>query len=553
MADPTAYLFLLRGVHLFPGLDDEKLWQIVEQMGEQTFSPGEVIFNQGDKGDTFYIIARGKVGISHKLGGKDTHLATLVKGDYFGEFALLRKTPRNATARAETDLTVLTLKRESFRELFRTIPRLELIFRIVTETRSLVRKMKFEWKSENEVVYFISKKHPYNLAIALTVPVIMVFVGALMFILGAGMTTSAVGDILWWVAFPLMVIGLLYGIWQYIDWDNDYYVITNQRVVEVQKIVGIYDSRKEAPLNMIVSVSVETPNWISRSMDFGDVVVSTFTGKIRMIDVDHPRQVSTMIDEFWRRAKQSASEEQLQGLKKSIKDRIAPPPPAKPSPTPADKTKKPAPKKPTLTGNWFSLRDEEGGTIVYHKHWFVLVEHIFYRLLTLAAIIAGMIGVSMYFPDFNAVVILLGLSGLGVLGWILWGYIDWQNDLYMVTDEQILDIYREPLGREDRRSAQLVNILSVEFEREGIIHNLFNFGTVKISIGGGQFDFVDVANPPLVQSDIIQRVQKAQARKREADNAAEKNRMLDWIAMYHNTLDEMRKAGDDNPGMPKPE
>ncbi len=553
MADPTAYLFLLRGVHLFPGLDDEKLWQIVEQMGEQTFSPGEVIFNQGDKGDTFYIIVRGKVGISHKLGGKDAHLATLVKGDYFGEFALLRKTPRNATARAETDVTVLTLKRESFRELFRTIPRLELIFRIVTETRSLVRKMKFEWKSENEVVYFISKKHPYNLAIALTVPVIMVFVGALMFILGAGMTTSAVGDILWWVAFPLMVIGLLYGIWQYIDWDNDYYVITNQRVVEVQKIVGIYDSRKEAPLNMIVSVSVETPNWISRSMDFGDVVVSTFTGKIRMIDVDHPRQVSTMIDEFWRRAKQSASEEQLQGLKKSIKDRIAPPPPAKPSPTPADKTKKPAPKKPTLTGNWFSLRDEEGGTIVYHKHWFVLVEHIFYRLLTLAAIIAGMIGVSMYFPDFNAVVILLGLSGLGVLGWILWGYIDWQNDLYMVTDEQILDIYREPLGREDRRSAQLVNILSVEFEREGIIHNLFNFGTVKISIGGGQFDFVDVANPPLVQSDIIQRVQKAQARKREADNAAEKNRMLDWIAMYHNTLDEMRKAGDDNPGRPKPE
>ena len=35
--------------------------------------------------------------------------------------------------------------------------------------------------------------------------------------------------------------------WTYLDWTNDLYIVTNQRVVYVEKVIGIYDSREEAP------------------------------------------------------------------------------------------------------------------------------------------------------------------------------------------------------------------------------------------------------------------------------------------------------------------
>ncbi len=547
MADPSSYIFFLRGSHLFPGLNDEKLWQIAEQMDEVTFEAGNVIFNEKEKGDAFYIIARGKVEISHKVGKKVERLATLVKGDYFGENALLSRNVRNATARAETDVTLLRLTREDFLGLIKTVPKLDLIFKIVTKTRRLSRQMKFDWKGDDEIIYFISKKHAYDLILKMAPPAFIFFAALMMFLAGAFMESSAIGDILWWVAIPALVFSVLYGIWQYVDWDNDYYVITNQRVVEVQKVVFLHDSRKEAPLSTVLSIGVET-QWLGRWLDFGDVVVNTFTGKIKMTDVDYPRQVASMVDEFWRRVKQQSNEEQLEGLKKSIKTRINPPPPKKPDLAGAPTAAQQKAASRLAAAKWFSLRDEDGNTIIYHKHWFVFFRNAWYRIGLLLLSLTALISWLIYFPAVISVAILISIVVVFAIGWVIWAYIDWQNDLYMVTDDQILDIYKEPLGKEDRRSALLINILSVEFTRDNIINSIFNYGTVKISIGGGQFDFKDVANPPQVQSDIIHRMNKAIARKKEADAASEKNRMLDWISMYHNTIEDMRKAqGNTNP------
>ena len=54
------------------------------------------------------------------------------------------------------------------------------------------------------------------------------------------------------------VIVAAWAVWNYIDWGNDYYILTNQRVVWLEKVVGIYDSRQEAPLSTVLSVGVET-------------------------------------------------------------------------------------------------------------------------------------------------------------------------------------------------------------------------------------------------------------------------------------------------------
>lgn len=74
-----------------------------------------MIVRQGNKGDHFYIIADGEVGV-YRTGtsGKDEKIVTLHQGSYFGEKALLKEDVRQASCKAESKVTCLSLGREDF-------------------------------------------------------------------------------------------------------------------------------------------------------------------------------------------------------------------------------------------------------------------------------------------------------------------------------------------------------------------------------------------------------------------------------------------------------
>jgi hypothetical protein len=117
--------------------------------------------------------------------------------------------------------------------------------------------------------------------------------------------------------------------------------------------------------------------------------------------------------------------------------------------------------------------------------------------------------------------------------WWLYHYVDWRNDVYVVTRENILDIERKPLAREVRKSASLDNILSLENRREGILGLLLNFGTVIINVGIEQFNFYGVFNPAQVQFEVFDRMVALRRRREEAEAARQRERLADWLVMYH--------------------
>ena len=88
--------------------------------GEDLFgiscNKGEIIFSQGDQGDTMYIIQSGTVEISQDKNGKKVVLALLEKGDFFGEMALIDKHLRSATATAISHSRLLAFTRTSIME-----------------------------------------------------------------------------------------------------------------------------------------------------------------------------------------------------------------------------------------------------------------------------------------------------------------------------------------------------------------------------------------------------------------------------------------------------
>ncbi|CAA7624462.1 cyclic nucleotide-binding domain-containing protein [Magnetospirillum sp. UT-4] len=78
----------------------------------KVFYAGQKVFNEGEAGDRAYLIQEGTVEITkHGL-----TLATLGKGELFGEMALVDDQPRMASAKAQTDLSVVIISRDAFRE-----------------------------------------------------------------------------------------------------------------------------------------------------------------------------------------------------------------------------------------------------------------------------------------------------------------------------------------------------------------------------------------------------------------------------------------------------
>ena len=99
----------------FAQLDKEQFFAIMERLIEKEYAPGEHIVNQGDQGDFYYIIKSGRVAvikISKEM--KEILLAELAEGAAFGEEALIRDLPRNATIRALEKTTVLALSKKDF-------------------------------------------------------------------------------------------------------------------------------------------------------------------------------------------------------------------------------------------------------------------------------------------------------------------------------------------------------------------------------------------------------------------------------------------------------
>ena len=78
-----------------------------------------------------------------------------------------------------------------------------------------------------------------------------------------------------------MILGFIWGIWNLLDWGNDYYIVTNQRVIWLERVIGLYESRQEAPLRTVLSVGMESDQ-LGRIFGFGDVIVRTYTGQIIM-------------------------------------------------------------------------------------------------------------------------------------------------------------------------------------------------------------------------------------------------------------------------------
>ena len=125
---------------LFVGCNVGVLQAVASRLRVRRFRRNEVIFHQGDAGDSLHIIASGSVKIVlPSAEGDEAIIATLRPPDFFGELALLDGQPRSATATAVDPVETLALSRSTFLELLNAHIELRdaLLSALVAELRRL--------------------------------------------------------------------------------------------------------------------------------------------------------------------------------------------------------------------------------------------------------------------------------------------------------------------------------------------------------------------------------------------------------------------------------
>jgi hypothetical protein len=122
-------IFHLKKIAIFEGLYVGELAAIGSIAEVISYSAGEVVLKEGERGEAMYLIIEGDVTVS-KEGktekGPSVELARISTGDYFGEMALFEEAPRSATIRTVGPSRFLVLHKREFTEMVREYPLIAL-------------------------------------------------------------------------------------------------------------------------------------------------------------------------------------------------------------------------------------------------------------------------------------------------------------------------------------------------------------------------------------------------------------------------------------------
>jgi CRP/FNR family transcriptional regulator len=114
---------LLAGTEVFGDLSERELEEVAQVAVPRTWQRGEVIFHEGDEGDTCYLIKDGAVILTREhQDGRMISLAELRAGGMFGELAMFRGETRSATAEAIEETSAVALLAPDLQRLIRKNP-----------------------------------------------------------------------------------------------------------------------------------------------------------------------------------------------------------------------------------------------------------------------------------------------------------------------------------------------------------------------------------------------------------------------------------------------
>lgn len=604
VARPVDIVKSLETVDLFvrEGMTDGHRQHLAQFFGWGFAPERQNVTTQGALGHSFVILREGAAVVTNfDEQGRARPKNYLRPNNSYGETSLLEGQPRDATVRAVAapaegpvpglrGADVLTLDRRDLQCAFGE--RDDLwdakvgLFRRFSEIKEVKRR--YPWQSDDESIIWEGRGHVFWL-IGPLAPVIAL---AIITLLLAQAIPSPVGDSLRVVWLLLLGFLALAAVWFIVNYFDDHYVVTNRRVTRYDRQLLLFaETLMEAPIETIQDVTVKADFW-GRFFDWGDLTIRTAAkvGAIVFSHVPQPETVKRNILEGKALAVAVAQGQQKEVLrrllisnlrlvlpiperKRALGDDVSPsgqglfaqlgrplfgrnnlsrPLPASQRAWPQRFWRwitQPLPDRlrKALVGTPPPPAQALPGQIVWRKHPIALIFRAWLPFFTTVALIfalfqleglaewLGMQAVGLVLPW----LLLMAVSAV----WLLWQVADYRNDLYVLTDDKIIDIEMKPLGLDyRRREGNLERVQSVDFKRLGLLSVILDYGTVIIRTAAADegYDFIMIGNPKHVQDIVFQKLDALRQRQ-EAKKAEDRQReMIESLQVY----DDIRNMGE---------
>ncbi len=546
----------LKTIPLFQDLTDERgeleLYYVAPIVQVESYRVGDWVFNQGQPSTGLYLVLEGKLRLTRvDRDGITRHLKDIGPGTVLGETGLLVGDVHDATAEALTPTRLLYIDRDEFAKILERRPRLRHNLHMsenVARRRSVPR---LDWMRDDEWVVFSVKRHwAYLLRKILPPSILFLIFSPLFYFLMISESPAR------WVFGPLLgvflVILFLLLVYQYIDWENDFFVLTTQRIVHIENIWPIKQDFEESTIENIEDIYELRPTFAANVLDFGNLILQTAgeTVQIDMVGMPNPSHLRELIFHEIQRNRALSVLRSRGEIREVLQQRLSlEPPPPMPESEPT-KTKDSsvailvlqAIKEYFFPPTWSA--SEGGDTIVWRRFWlpgFFRYLRIFIPLAVLT--VGGAWGLTQVWAT-ESLHWLLGvwlLLEAILFGWLLWFIEDWRNDYFEITPNRIILVFQQPLLlQESRREAPLDRIQNISFEVPGILANIFRYGHVMLETAGttGRFELKWVHRPQKIQAEISRRQQDYNRQQRAIDAKRRQDEMLSWFATY----DTMRRT-----------
>jgi uncharacterized membrane protein YdbT with pleckstrin-like domain len=406
----------------------------------------------------------------------------------------------------------------------------------------MVKKPLFPGQLDDERVIIYERRHWFTIIKWIRRPFILLLISSL--IAWVMTTLLEPTSILSLVFYCPAILSLIWLVWNALDWENDRYILTDKRVIHIEKKYLTREKRDEAPLVMIQDVYVEMKGLMTHLLYFGDVTIQTAgtLGTIRLRGIQKPRKAQAQILALVSQVRAAMPAEEESQAIQDIRGIVGwPKPEPKPLPPAAEELRweSEQPRRAQISEvikMMFVTKQVFGeNQIIWRKHRWALLEKMVSPVLALVILLILWTAASLLFGFSLRFDLLLGISLVAISGWITWRVIDWRNDLYVITDDRVIDIEKAPFVREERREAGLDKIQDVRYLQEGFIALRLDFGNVRLETAGGieAFTFDSVPHPRQVQIEIFKRIDQFH---REAGRRLRETRqyeLLDLLGRYH--------------------
>jgi CRP-like cAMP-binding protein len=148
----------LRRVKILANMSDEQLQHFASLMEVLRTRQFEEIVREGSPGDAMYLLLDGEVRVRLMIAGKETILATLCSGEFFGEVALFDQGPRSADVVANRECLLLKVPAGAFQKLIANAPGLAAPF-LFAVSRTLIARIRADNKRYRDSIAFARTAH----------------------------------------------------------------------------------------------------------------------------------------------------------------------------------------------------------------------------------------------------------------------------------------------------------------------------------------------------------------------------------------------------------